>query len=80
MYIIKKIIYLCLKIYELSIGKILYISSKRYASIHTKLMHYTDWYFNDIKPSSYKHEINLYNWIYDPSQSEFVEGGYSVEC
>jgi hypothetical protein len=75
MYIIKKIIYLCLKIYELSIGKILYISSKRYASIHTKLMHYTDWYFNDIKPSSYKHEINLYNWIYDPSQSEFVEGG-----
>ena len=38
-------------------------------------MHYNDWFFNNVQPSSYKHEINLYNWIYDPSQSQFVEGG-----
>ena len=75
MRVIKKVIYIFLKLYELSIGAIFYIIAKRYASIHTKLMHYTDWYFNDIKPSSYKHEINLYNWIFDSSQSQFVEGG-----
>jgi 2-polyprenyl-3-methyl-5-hydroxy-6-metoxy-1,4-benzoquinol methylase len=38
-------------------------------------MHYTDWYFNSSEPSSYKHEINLYNWLYDPAQCEFAEGG-----
>jgi cyclopropane fatty-acyl-phospholipid synthase-like methyltransferase len=72
---VKKIIYYMLKLYEFTLGKILYISAKRYASFHTNLMHYTDWYFNPNEPSSYKHEINLYNWIYNPSQVEFVEGG-----
>ena len=73
--IIKKFIYILLKLYESTIGKVLYFSAKKYASFHTKLMHYSDWYFSGSEPSSYKHEINLYNWIYDPSQVEFVEGG-----
>ena len=73
--IVKKMIYLSLKLYELSLGKVLYSIAKKYTSLHTKLLHYTDWYFSDIKPSSYKHEINLYNWIYDPSQCQFAEGG-----
>lgn len=73
--IIKRIVFVILKFYELTIGKLLYKSSKKYASFHTNLMHYTDWYFNSKEPSSYKHEINLYNWIYNPAQVEFVEGG-----
>lgn len=72
---VKKIVYYVLKLYEYTIGKLLYTSAKRYASIHTKLMHYTDWYFGNKEPSSYKHEINLYNWMYEPSQVEFAEGG-----
>lgn len=71
----KKIIYMILKFYENTLGNILYSCSRKYASLHTKLMHYNDWYFKPVEPSSYKHEINLYNWIYDPSQVEFVEGG-----
>jgi len=71
----KKIIYIILKFYEFTLGNILYVGAKKYASFHTKLMHYSDWYFSNSEPSSYKHEINLYNWIYDPSQVEFVEGG-----
>lgn len=72
---LKKIIFLILKFYEFTIGKILYKSSKKYVSVHTKLMHYNDWYFNSKEPSSYHHEINLYNWIYNPEKVEFVEGG-----
>jgi chemotaxis methyl-accepting protein methylase len=63
------------KSYEVTIGNIFYNISKRYASFHTKLMHYNDWYFSSKEPSNYKHEINLYNWIYNPSRVEFVEGG-----
>lgn len=72
---IKRLLYLSLELYELLLGNILYAAAKKYASMHTKLMHYKEWYFSDIEPSSYKHEINLYNWIYDTSQCEFVEGG-----
>jgi cyclopropane fatty-acyl-phospholipid synthase-like methyltransferase len=72
---VKNILYYILKLYEFTLGRLLYTGAKRYASFHTNLMHYTDWYFNPNEPSSYKHEINLYNWIYKPSQVEFAEGG-----
>ncbi len=73
--IIKYILYVMSKLYLKTLGQLLYIISKRYSNLHTKLMHYSDWIFSNKEPSSYKHEINLYNWIYNPSQVEFVEGG-----
>lgn len=36
-------------------------------------MHVTDWAFAPIQPSNYKHEINLYNWRYNPKEVEFTE-------
>lgn len=71
----KKIIYFILKMYLTTIGNILYVVSKKYASFHSMLMHYCEWVFSEKNPSHYKHEIDLYNWIYDSSRVEFVEGG-----
>jgi len=73
--ILKYILYSFSTVYLKTLGLILYTGARRYASFHTKLMHYRDWLFSNKEPSNYKHEINLYNWIYNPSQVEFAEGG-----
>lgn len=73
--IVKYALYIILKIYINSIGRLAYILSKRYASFHTKAIHFMEWNLQNKEPSSYKHEINLYNWMYDPSQNQFVDGG-----
>jgi 2-polyprenyl-3-methyl-5-hydroxy-6-metoxy-1,4-benzoquinol methylase len=72
---IKNIVYIFLNIYINTIGKLLYIVAKKYASFHTKTMHFLEWNLQKQQPSSYKHEINLYNWMYDPSQVQFADGG-----
>ena len=56
-------------------GRLLYYLAKKYASVHTNMLHYLDWSFRQNPPSHYKHEIDLYNWIYNPSRVEFVESG-----
>ncbi len=52
-----------------------YSFSKRFIYLYNKLLHINDWSFSNKQPSYYKHEINLYEWIYNPSKCEFVEGG-----
>jgi 2-polyprenyl-3-methyl-5-hydroxy-6-metoxy-1,4-benzoquinol methylase len=73
--IIKRLIFYILKLYQVSIGNVLYLASKKYASLHTKLMLQIEWRFSGSCPSHFKHEINLYNWIYDTSNVEFIEWG-----
>lgn len=67
--------YYILKIYEMSLGRFLYLCAKKYAHLHTQLMHNIEWDLSNKTPSNYKHEINLYNWMYNPAKCEFVEGG-----
>ncbi len=74
--ILKYSIYFFLKFYDLTLGGFLYWFSKKYASVHTRLTGIMDWGFAPTTPSSYKHEINLYNWRFDPTQVEFVEIAY----
>tara|TARA_B110000008_G_scaffold268593_1_gene296916 strand:+ start:1761 stop:2531 length:771 start_codon:yes stop_codon:yes gene_type:complete len=68
-------IYLLLKVYFITIGNLLFAFSKRYASLHTSLIRFQEWKFSIKKPSHYEHEISLYNWIYKPSNVQFVEAG-----
>jgi len=71
----KKSLHVILKLYEVTISQGLYTLAKKYASIHTKIICYNDWGpHSSAQPNSYKHETNLYNWIYDPSRCEFVLG------
>jgi ubiquinone/menaquinone biosynthesis C-methylase UbiE len=73
--LIKKSIYLLVKVYFVIIGNLLFAFSKRYASLHTSLFRLQEWKFSSKKPSHYEHEINLYNWIYKPSSVQFAEAG-----
>jgi len=68
------LLYYFIKIYFLFIGNILFSFSKRYASFHTRILKFFQWSLS-ISPSHYDHEINLYNWIYDSSLSQFAEAG-----
>lgn len=72
--VIKGILYPLLRVYEFTIGEVLYAFSKYYVAFHGRLMHLLDWGFRAKTDSFYKHEISLYNWIKDPSQVEFVDG------
>ena len=71
---IKFSLYYLIKIYFLFVGNILFFFAKRYASLHTRIKKFFQWSLS-ISPSHYDHEINLYNWIYDSSLSQFVEPG-----
>ena len=68
-------LYVLVKIYMRVIGNILFALSKKYASIHTKIDKNLEWSLSNKTPSHYNHEINLYNWIYDPSLVQFAEAG-----
>ena len=58
-----------------TIGNILFTLSKKYASVHTTIDKNLEWALSNKTPSHYNHEINLYNWIYDPSIVQFAEAG-----
>jgi len=68
-------LYILAKIYMRVIGNVLFAMSKKYASIHTKIDKNLEWSLSKKTPSHYNHEINLYNWIYDPSLVQFAEAG-----
>jgi 2-polyprenyl-3-methyl-5-hydroxy-6-metoxy-1,4-benzoquinol methylase len=72
---IKKSLYLLINTYMYVAGNALFALSKKYASIHTRIDKNLKWRLSSSSPSHYNHEINLYNWIYDPSLVQFAEAG-----
>ena len=74
--IIRSILSFLVKLYNFLLGNILFTLLKRYAKIHTRLIKLSKWTLSKRSPSHYDHEINLYNWIYKPSITQFVEPGF----
>ena len=73
---IKFILHAIAAIYVYTLGWLLFWFSKKYAYYHTRLLLLTDWYLSSKTPSSFKHEINLYSWRFNPAEVEFVELAY----
>jgi len=73
---IKFILYAILAIYMYTLGWLLFRFSKKYAYYHTQLLLLKDWHLSSKTPSSFKHEINLYSWRFNPAEVEFAEVVY----
>jgi len=72
--LVKYVIYIILNIYINSIGRVAYILSKRYASFHTKAIHFMEWSFNEKSGLKEIGKINFYRFIqkYTPSVAPCV--------
>lgn len=73
---VRLILHAIATIYIYTLGRLLFWFSKKYTYYHTRLLLLTDWYLSSKTPSSFKHEINLYSWRFNPAEVEFVELAY----